>query len=50
MKKRPLLEVLRAQREKPAREIVHALYEAARAFAHHAPQVDDITAIVVKVN
>jgi len=44
-----ILDVVRCHREKPAREIVHALYESARAFANHAPQVDDITAIVVKV-
>jgi len=44
-----ILEVARSHRQKPAREIVQALYEAARKFANYAPQVDDITSIVVKV-
>ena len=44
-----ILEVVRANQEKPAREIVESLYESARAFAGRAPQEDDITAIVIKV-
>jgi sigma-B regulation protein RsbU (phosphoserine phosphatase) len=44
-----LLEVVRANRWKPARLIVDALYEATRAFTGRSAQEDDITAIVVKV-
>jgi PAS domain S-box-containing protein len=43
-----LLSVVHANRDKPARLIVDALYEATRAFTGHAAQEDDITAIVVK--
>ena len=43
------LNVVRQNREKPAREILDALYRAVRDFAHHAPQLDDVTAIVIKV-
>src|SRR5436190_6053777 len=43
-----ILEVIRSHREKPARQIVEALYQAARQFAQNAPQLDDITAIVIK--
>ena len=43
-----ILEVVRAHREKPSRAIVEALYEATRRFAGHTPQLDDITAIVIK--
>jgi sigma-B regulation protein RsbU (phosphoserine phosphatase) len=42
------LEVVGAHREKPARAIVEALYAATRLFAQGAPQLDDITAIVLK--
>ncbi len=42
------LEVVRAHRDKPARAIIEALYAATRTFAQGAPQIDDITAIVVK--
>lgn len=44
-----LLNVVRAHRQKPARLIVEALYEATRAFTGHGPQEDDITVIAVKV-
>lgn len=44
-----VLEVVRSNRAQPARDIVHALYEATRNFAGWAPQVDDITSIVIKV-
>jgi len=44
-----ILDTVRANRARPAQEIVQSLYEAARAFADNAPQLDDITAIVVKV-
>jgi sigma-B regulation protein RsbU (phosphoserine phosphatase) len=43
-----VLEVVRSNREKPARQMVEALYESARQFAQNAPQLDDITAIVIK--
>ena len=43
------LDVARAHREKPARAIVDALYQAVRQFASHTAQVDDATAIVIKV-
>lgn len=44
-----ILEVVRANRSKPAAEIVRALYKSARDFSKNAPQTDDITAIVIKV-
>ena len=43
------LEVVRGVAGKCAREIVEALYEAVRQFSQNAPQVDDVTAIVIKV-
>ena len=43
-----ILEVVRQHREKPARQIVEALYAETRSFTQHAPQDDDITAIVIK--
>lgn len=43
------LNVVRHNREKPAREILDALYRSVREFAHQAPQLDDVTAIVIKV-
>jgi sigma-B regulation protein RsbU (phosphoserine phosphatase) len=43
------LDVVRANREKPAAEIVRAVFSAARDFAEGEPQRDDITAVVVKV-
>ncbi len=43
------LDVIRANRERPADEIVQALYEAACDFAEGEPQRDDITAVVIKV-
>src|SRR6185436_2762958 len=43
------LDVVRANSDKPAREIVEALYQAVRQFSHPAPQLDDVTAIVLKV-
>jgi len=42
------LDVVRAHRDKPARAIVEALYDATREFATGAAQLDDITAIVVR--
>ncbi|MFV1966626.1 MAG: SpoIIE family protein phosphatase [Pirellulaceae bacterium] len=46
---RRTLDVLRANRQKPASEIVHALYEAARDFTRGGAQHDDITAVVIKI-
>jgi len=43
------LDVVRANRHRPARAIVETLYESARSFAQHAPQLDDITAVVLKM-
>ena len=43
------LDVVRANRHRPAAEIVEALYHSARTFAQEAPQQDDITAVVLKV-
>jgi PAS domain S-box-containing protein len=44
-----LLEVVRANRHRPAAEIVQTLYESVRAFSRNAPQADDVTTIVLKV-
>jgi serine phosphatase RsbU (regulator of sigma subunit) len=44
-----ILGVVRAEMKKSAREIVEALYAAARQFAQNTPQLDDVTAIVLKV-
>ena len=44
-----LLEVVRANRHRPAAEIVQTLYESVRAFCRNAPQADDVTTIVLKV-
>jgi sigma-B regulation protein RsbU (phosphoserine phosphatase) len=43
------LDVLRANRHRPAGEIVETLYRSALNFAEGAPQQDDITAVVLKV-
>jgi sigma-B regulation protein RsbU (phosphoserine phosphatase) len=43
-----ILDTVRTNRSKPAQQIVQTLYETVRAFARNAPQVDDITAIVIK--
>lgn len=43
------IEVVRQNRDRPAREVVQHLYEEVRSFAQQTPQVDDITAIVIKV-
>lgn len=44
----PMLELLRANRHKSARDIVQELNEAAVRFRQGAPQEDDITMIVLK--
>ena len=43
------LGVVRQQRDKSAREIADALYRAAREFCGTGAQLDDVTAIVIKV-
>ena len=43
-----ILETVRANREKSAREIVDSLYGAVRQFAQNTPQLDDVTAVVIK--
>jgi serine phosphatase RsbU (regulator of sigma subunit) len=43
-----VLEVVRANRHRCAREIVEALYRSVREFSHNGPQVDDITLMVVR--
>lgn len=45
-----VLEVVRAHRGKMACEIVDALYQAVRRFSKNRPQLDDLTAIIIKVN
>ena len=42
-----ILETVRANREKSAREIVDSLYAAVRQFAQNTPQLDDVTAVVI---
>ena len=44
------LDVVRANRHRSAAEIVESLYRSARSFAQDAPQQDDITAVVLKVD
>ncbi|MST95352.1 MAG: PAS domain S-box protein [Pedosphaera sp.] len=43
------LDVVRARRDQPAKEILKALYQAVRDFSGNAPQIDDVTAILIKV-
>jgi PAS domain S-box-containing protein len=43
------LNVVRQNRDKSAKEILDALYRAVRDFCQQAPQLDDVTAIVIKV-
>jgi PAS domain S-box-containing protein len=43
------VDLVRAHRHEPARQIVERLYHAARAFSRDQPQYDDITATVIKV-
>jgi serine phosphatase RsbU (regulator of sigma subunit) len=42
-------DIVRVYRRDTAAQIVHNLYHAVRAFSHSRPQVDDITAVVIKV-
>jgi PAS domain S-box-containing protein len=43
------LDFIRCQQQSTARELVHGLYKAARTFAGSAPQTDDITSVICKV-
>jgi sigma-B regulation protein RsbU (phosphoserine phosphatase) len=43
------LEVVKANRHRSAAEIVETLYRSVRSFAEDAPQQDDITMVIVKV-
>ncbi len=43
------LDVIRSEREQPARAIVDALYQEILGFTRHRPQRDDITMVIVKV-
>jgi PAS domain S-box-containing protein len=45
-----VLEVVKNNRKRAAGEIVHELHEAVRKHTGNAPQLDDLTAIVIKVN
>jgi serine phosphatase RsbU (regulator of sigma subunit) len=42
------VDVVRANRHRPAGEIVEALYRSIRSFAKDTPQQDDITAVILK--
>ena len=42
------LEIVRANRTKTAKEIVHILCSSAREFCSYRTQVDDMTAIIIK--
>jgi serine phosphatase RsbU (regulator of sigma subunit) len=42
--------IVRIYRDDPAAHIVYNLYHAVRAFSQNAPQVDDVTAVVIKVH
>ena len=44
-----IIETVRTSRDASAQGILQSLYEAVRNFANHGPQLDDITAIVIKV-
>jgi phosphoserine phosphatase RsbU/P len=43
------LEVVNANRDKPARQVLEILYSTVREFSRQAPQLDDVTAILFKV-
>jgi sigma-B regulation protein RsbU (phosphoserine phosphatase) len=43
------LAVVRDRRAAPASEVVEALYQEVRQFAHNTAQLDDITAVIIKV-
>jgi sigma-B regulation protein RsbU (phosphoserine phosphatase) len=43
------LAVVRSRRTGPASEVVESLYQEVRQFAHNTAQLDDITAVIIKV-
>ncbi len=43
------VQLIQSEREKPAAQIVAAIYQAICDFRGHRAQLDDITAVVVKV-
>jgi len=43
-----ILDQIKANRAAPAAEIVRSLYAAFRSFTSNAPQLDDLTIVVVK--
>jgi len=43
------IDIVRVYRRDTAAQIVDNLYHAVRAFSHNVPQVDDITAVVIKL-
>ena len=45
-----LLEVVRAERHKPARQLVDAIFAAVQDFRGDTPPNDDMTAVVLKIN
>ncbi len=45
-----LQDTIRASRDLPAREIISRLYTAVTAFAGGTPQMDDLTAVILKRN
>jgi phosphoserine phosphatase RsbU/P len=42
------IEVVRAHQHQPAQLILEALCEAVRRFSDHTPQIDDVTALIIK--
>jgi len=44
-----ILGSVRPHLNRPASEIVDALYQAVRVFSENTPQIDDVTAVVVKI-
>ncbi len=42
------LEVIRSERDNPARQIIHALYDEILGFCRNQPHQDDITVVIVK--
>ncbi len=45
-----VFDLVRLYRADPPQQIVANIYHAVRAFSHNLPQVDDITAVVIKVH
>ncbi|HEV2984551.1 MAG TPA: GAF domain-containing SpoIIE family protein phosphatase [Vicinamibacterales bacterium] len=45
-----LLEVVRAERQKPARELVDAIFAAVQDFRGDTPPNDDMTAVALRIN